>query len=399
MTAHTVSRLAAFAFALLSLCTTPFRAGAGSVAAGLTVHEWGTFTSVVGRDGVALPWRPLSVESDLPSFVYSRNNGASWNGLRLRYPSKSAMWVRVRMETPVIFFYATEERSVFVRANFPGGLITEWYPQARAAGESIEWNTLKVVPGATHELPDDGRASHYYPARETDAAPLSVTGERGTEHEKFLFYRGVGDFDLPLRVALRGDSVVVGDAYGDGVGKVFLFESRSGRGGYLVADAARGERVLKRPALVGDLSQLLGEMEATLVSHGLYEREAEAMIETWRASWFEDGLRVFYVVPRRTTDAVLPLTVAPAPSEMVRVLVGRTELITPEMEQDVAAQLPRLDAPSADARAAALREIRKYGRFTETVLTQTAQHTSNPEVRSRAEQLIKKMSQPSDAQQ
>ena len=36
----------------------------------LVVHEWGTFTSVSGSDGVSLEWRPLSGPSDLPSFVY-----------------------------------------------------------------------------------------------------------------------------------------------------------------------------------------------------------------------------------------------------------------------------------------------------------------------------------------
>src|SRR5580765_3936468 len=32
-------------------------------------HEWGTFTSVQGRDGVLLDWRPLET-SQLPKFVY-----------------------------------------------------------------------------------------------------------------------------------------------------------------------------------------------------------------------------------------------------------------------------------------------------------------------------------------
>ena len=35
-------------------------------ASGLIVHEWGTFTSIAGKDGVALEWRPLNGSSDLP---------------------------------------------------------------------------------------------------------------------------------------------------------------------------------------------------------------------------------------------------------------------------------------------------------------------------------------------
>ena len=36
----------------------------------LVVHEWGTFTSIAGKNGVALEWKPLNGTSDLPSFVY-----------------------------------------------------------------------------------------------------------------------------------------------------------------------------------------------------------------------------------------------------------------------------------------------------------------------------------------
>src|SRR6059036_2986773 len=36
----------------------------------LVVHEWGTFTSIAGKDGVAVDWHPLNGPSDLPKFVY-----------------------------------------------------------------------------------------------------------------------------------------------------------------------------------------------------------------------------------------------------------------------------------------------------------------------------------------
>src|SRR5882724_2557808 len=38
-----------------------------------TAHEWGTFTSVQGGDGVLLDWRPLET-SRLPQFVYDWKN-------------------------------------------------------------------------------------------------------------------------------------------------------------------------------------------------------------------------------------------------------------------------------------------------------------------------------------
>ena len=35
----------------------------------LTVHEWGTFTSVAGVDGTAIEWDALGCKNDLPGFV------------------------------------------------------------------------------------------------------------------------------------------------------------------------------------------------------------------------------------------------------------------------------------------------------------------------------------------
>jgi hypothetical protein len=112
------------------------------------------------------------------------------------------------------------------------------------------------------------------------------------------------------------------------------------------------------------------------------------MLNTWRDSWFEEGLRVFYVLPRETVDAILPITIEPKPKELVRVLVGRAELITPEMERDVAAQLSKYEDPAPGAREAALREINKYGRFANTILTQVAAHATDLQTQLRARRVL-----------
>ena len=70
-----------------------------------------------------------------------------------------------------------------------------------------------------------------------------------------------------------------------------------------------------------------------LLANGLYPEEASAMIDTWRESWFEEGTRLFYIVPRPAIDAILPLAITPAPSAIARVFVGRMELVTPATEQ------------------------------------------------------------------
>lgn len=356
---------------------------------GVVVHEWGTFTSVAGRDGSALIWRPLLVESDLPSFVYSVDKGGTWRGLR--YPSKSGFAVRVRMETPVLYFYSKEETSVAVKVGFPGGRITEWYPTAQLHNGTIDWGQVRIMPGAQVYLPNDFRENHYYPARQTDAAALQVHRGQMTEQEKFLFYRGVGDFDLPLGVRLAEDQVAIRNVGTESVRKAVLFENRDGKIGYRVLDLpldSSTEVKMNRPELRGNLKELRAELRAMLISEGLYEKEADAMLDTWRNSWFEEGLRVFYIMPRKTTDAILPIDIDPQPEELVRVLVGRTELLTPEMEKTVTAQLRTLNDPSLRVRQTALKEINRYGRFTESLLTQILSHTSDPQVKTEVERLL-----------
>lgn len=367
------------------------------------VHEWGTFTSVAGRAGNALEWRPLTAESDLPSFVYSidrvppaqpaspppRSAQPQQTVPReLRYPSKSGTPVSVRMETPVLYFYAKEETLIRVKADFVNGKITEWYPQGRSVQRgSIDWGQIRIMPGTQIDLPNDFRESHYYPARETDAAPLQVSFDGQNEYEKFLFYRGVGNFDLPLSVKLEGDKVRIRNAYREHMNRVVLFENRGGKIGFQIHDMLQPELVLDRPTLDGKVEVLRQQMKAMLVSQGLYEKEANAMLDTWRDSWFEEGLRVFYIMPRSATDEILPIDIQPRPTQLVRVLVGRTELITPETEKSVINELNKLQSASISVRKAALQAINKYGRFKEPILKQIYEHTTDPRLRAIIEKL------------
>lgn len=295
------------------------------------------------------------------------------------------------METPVLYFYSKEETSVAVKVGFPGGRITEWYPTAQLHNGTIDWGQVRIMPGAQVYLPNDFRENHYYPARQTDAAALQVHRGQMTEQEKFLFYRGVGDFDLPLGVRLAEDQVAIRNVGTESVRKAVLFENRDGKIGYRVLDLpldSSTEVKMNRPELRGNLKELRAELRAMLISEGLYEKEADAMLDTWRNSWFEEGLRVFYIMPRKTTDAILPIDIDPQPEELVRVLVGRTELLTPEMEKTVTAQLRTLNDPSLRVRQTALKEINRYGRFTESLLTQILSHTSDPQVKTEVERLL-----------
>lgn len=349
------------------------------------VHEWGTFTSVSTADGKPQLWNPLSGPSELPSFVYRSSDANQC--------FKSGSLALVRMETPVLYFYSDRDVSASVRVDFPKGCITEWYPQARAERQTIDWGGFVAQPGAKENFPIDQSRSHYYPARETDAAPIHLGADRKSQQEKFLFYRGIGFFDLPLSVRLQGDQVVVRNAGQGEIAQVILFEHREGRSGWRIHGALKGEAVIERPSLdqkeaAAAPESLYCEIENALVTAGLYKKEAAAMVKTWRDSWFEEGLRIFYLVPRSATDSILPITIKPAPTELTRVFVGRAELITPEMERDILAAVKQFDGDSDEARAAAVNVVRRYGRFADPVLRQAMSNSRSEASRSRISTLI-----------
>jgi len=329
--------------------------------AGLTVHEWGTFTSVAGEDGSPVDWDTLGCKDDLPKFVHDFGyRGFKW---RLRGT--------VRMETPVMYFYSPRELEAHVRVGFSQGLITEWYPRAKYEvyqnnGNSlsklptnlngidtsmgsltgfIEWNGIKVQPDSGSALPVESGPSRYYAARATDASPIAV----GDQHEKFLFYRGVGRPPVALSARLSADGKLVVENRGQApVPSVILFENRGGRLGYRNAGAVDSHVTLDPPSLDGSVQQLRYDLETALVAQGLFPKEAHAMVETWQDSWFEEGSRLIYIVPAAAIDAILPLQVEPAPVETTRVFVGRIELITPATQRIVQDALAKSDWAATD---------------------------------------------------
>jgi hypothetical protein len=291
----------------------------------LVVHEWGTFTSVAGVDGEAVEWAPLVAPADLPCFVD-----------KVAFGSKGWIPGTVRMETPVLYFYTAEDRTVDVRVRFRKGVITEWYPKADVCPMKIEpqtmrkenlvsvaeWKNVQILPKAAETYPRESDESHYYAARETDAAPLQV----GDQREKLLFYRGVGMFAPPLSAAIHDDGEVTLKAARGAVGDVVLFENKDGVISFRsVKVHGTDVRLPFRPARAS-ANAVHAHLVKLLVSHGLFTREAKAMVETWRDSWFEEGTRVFYIAPRAMVDNTLPLDITPAPTTIERVFVGRIEL-------------------------------------------------------------------------
>ncbi len=327
-------------------------------------HEWGTFTSVAGRVyGAPLEWAPLSGSPDLPCFVE-----------RLKLPATKYSPATVRMETPVMFFYAKQALTLTVAAQFPQGWMTDWYPKATKVypittdvqflkNGGLEWSGVRVLPGSNAALASTNGDSRYYAARNTDAAPIEVGGQT----EKMIFYRGVGTQDVPLRPRYKDGKIEIRNTGAHTVPLAILFENHEGQISYRVIGSIEKTVTVDAPEMNGNLDALRQDLIGRLVEFGLYKKEAEAMIETWRDSWFEEGTRVLQIVPRAQVDEWVPLHITPAPGELTRVYVGRIEMLSPGTRATI-----EKAAQSGDTAT-----LQKFGRFLDTFVQQMGARYSN----------------------
>ncbi len=352
----------------------------------LVVHEWGTFTSLQDEDGRTIG----GINSDdepVPLFVHDLARDLIV-GNRVQGAPRCHPHVTLRLETPVVYFHlppGMESLVVNVRVAFRAGWLTQFYPRAEAdapglkSGEfrfgpltnetlsTLHWNGLRV--GGTEVGVEC--ADRVWTAPRAVRAD-SVTTPHG-DKERFLFYRGVGHIESPIR-ARRGESgqtlilhgqipsdldnasplaIPVGwltEVHPDGKTAFRRLESLE-----LTAGA---ERLLARtPATFEERefssekgNALREEMHAALVRQGLFGDEARALLETWQLSYFDSaGLRFFYIVPPAWTDHYLPLEIS-VPAELVRVMVGRLELVTPR-HRELLQRLGRMAGPITEPQA------------------------------------------------
>jgi hypothetical protein len=385
------------------------------------VHEWGTFTSFSGSDGISLEFRPL-VDEDLPRFVMDRQRQAFLSerrevAYRRGLTDKGLVVSRQRMETPVTYFYTDQERIVDVSVEFPKGLLTEFYPPVRQfapnhkkgqpeplEGSWLRWGKVRLLPqdkamnqaGIDPFIPrvQPGEGEHYQFARETDSAHIQLTdpGMGMTYREKFLFYRGVGNFSLPVSLEANGGGRFTLTNRGEApLSWAYLIDVGADKSVRFSLHAnVLNKREMNLPSQPQTIEQLAEQVQKALIADGLYPKEAAAMVHTWQSSWFsEPGTRVLYSLPQAYTDELLPLKLSPAPKQAVRVMVGRLETLTPEQEHRIEGLIGKLGAADPTAREQTNREIKKLGRFAEPALTRVARTTDDPEVRARAQTLLR----------
>lgn len=337
----------------------------------LVAHEWGTFTAVIGSDGREVPWWTPALEGPaaLPEFVGSPMPFLAGKSGAFALPKL------LRMETPVIYFYADRPKSLIVSVDDSLMPTTEVYPAVDEGVKNRQW-TVEIRPPRDEIgrlMPVVGeRGAHYAHAREVpEAWWVAKTAAKGKkEVEKFIFYRGAGQATMPRRILRMEEDGIIAK---QGRGALFLIEMEASAGlrwtrigpGAVEADEAGVIRI-PRPAADPDARRdeptLVAALADELAAAGLTRPEAAAMVKTWREAWLgEKGLRVLEVLPREWVDSTLPLTISPAPASLERVFVGRWEILTPLIEQQVRDALELTGGPEARIEALRKLDLRRFG--------------------------------------
>jgi hypothetical protein len=347
----------------------------------LTVHEWGTFTSLQDELGGTVSGINTD-EEPLPDFVHDLNGVAGTvsqgKGAPLHYPD-----ITMRLETPVIYFHPSSAQplTVDVKVTFRGGWLTQFYPNAlcSAPGAFFQLDARTTGKLTWSKLTVGGEANGPETSARVWTAPRAVSASSITatngERERYVFYRGVGHLNAPLRVSRYGRELTIqGQLYSDvtdrlAIKKLWLVESRTDgafacRALNALTVVADDQSILaKTPSSFGEnefsagnLARLRKEMREAMIAEGLFTDEADALLNTWEVSYFKSaGLRLFFLVPRAWTDHYLPLELS-TPAEVTRLMIGRIELVTPEQRR-LARQIA--DAPVSKRPLPSLAQIRK----------------------------------------
>src|SRR5579863_7247016 len=123
------------AFTVIALIAIPATAGTTP----LVIHEWGTFTSLQDESGQAISGINTDDEP-VPDFVHRLSGRLVFNTTEVpnsffKSIPRCDTDVTMRLETPVLYFHPDAGVAlppVTVSAEFHGGWLSEFYPQALA---------------------------------------------------------------------------------------------------------------------------------------------------------------------------------------------------------------------------------------------------------------------------
>jgi hypothetical protein len=218
------------------------------------VHEWGTFTSLIGSDGTRQEGM-FHEDEVLPNFVHNFGERSSLLGPKAftvlpmdptlplpptRPPHRNCGHSKVgcdflvgqsitqKMETPVLYFHSEVPRHVTVDVGFPTGIISQTFPSPvlsrplPVVGVSLTNGfarfNVDVLTKTSLLPPVVEKGNIYAHARVVDANTI----KSNNEVEKFIFYRGLGKFETKLFITSENGNIAIKNLSKDNISLLFL---------------------------------------------------------------------------------------------------------------------------------------------------------------------------------
>ena len=110
------------------------------------------------------------------------------------------------------------------------------------------------------------------------------------------------------------------------------------------------------------------------------------MVNTWQTSYFQtEGIRVLFVLPQSWTDAFIPMNIEPQPRKIVRVMVGRLEMLSADRQRKAEAAIASLtrETTAANGRKR-IGSCYEQGRYVEPIVRHVAKTTNDEKLKSRS---------------
>lgn len=277
------------------------------------VAEWGVWKA---RAGHVTSLDELTAE--LPRFVHRGPAAQPVQGV-VPVPDQPVIALK-----PVLYLYASRPTPVQVRVGLPVGGETLHYPAATTAGGGLLFSGRLPAVGASlaraRPLPPVPSGHFWNDLRQV---PASIFTNDAGESERFIFYDGLTDLTAPFTFYGAGEHGSVSARRGRvvqaGIPDVVYAVHRGMVRRVVVAPDSTSPTPIAS-AQEQPIRMLEGELQSQLRARGLTVAEAQSLLATWHHDLIEaPGDRRIYFLDRADYDRMLPLTITPRPSQLVRV--------------------------------------------------------------------------------